>query len=259
MKSAATYLFILVLLLFSCNENKNGQDEFTIENCEDQDVSVIESISFLSLDSLLITAELYCNNKDAEVLVLCHQARFSRGEYKETAKKFYDMGFNCLLIDQRSGGEVKQVKNITAKRAKSKGLPVEYLDAEQDIIAAVNFAVEFYGKEVILLGSSYSASLALKIAAENKYVEKVIAFSPGEYFGEELNLKESIAELEKPVFITSSKQEADDAAEIFDAIPSTTKTQFIPKGEGEHGSKALWSEKQDHQEYWDALMQFLGK
>ena len=253
------YLFILLFALFSCQDNKQAQEEFIVNECEDNMNSVIESVTFHSLDSLLITAEIYCNNKEAEVFVLCHQAGYSRGEYTETAQKFYDLGYNCFVIDQRSGDEVNQVKNITAKRAKSQGLPTEYLDAEQDIIAAVNYATQFYGRKVILVGSSYSASLVLKIAAENENVAKVISFSPGEYFGEHLKLKESIANLNIPVFITSSKKEADEAKTIFDAIPSTEKTQFTPEGDGEHGSKALWAEKKDHQEYWDALLKFLAE
>jgi hypothetical protein len=36
------------------------------------------------------------------------------------------------------------------------------------------------------------------------------------------------------------------------------KTHFIPAGNGEHGSKALWEEKTDNAEYGVAVKFFLG-
>ena len=48
---------------------------------------------------------------NAPVLVLFHQAGWSRGEYREIAPKLNELGYICLAIDQRSGKGVNGVAN----------------------------------------------------------------------------------------------------------------------------------------------------
>ncbi|MDF1613274.1 alpha/beta hydrolase [Stygiobacter electus] len=227
---------------------------FTI-NCFSQ-----QTIIFPSLDKVPIAADLYKINETATYIVLCHLSDHSRGEYIETAKRLNELGYNCLAIDTRTGNEIFNIKNQTAIQAKKLNKPVEFLDSEQDIIAAVNYADSLSnGKGIILFGSSFSASLALKIGTENPKVKLVIAFSPGEYFGKQLNLTKVIKTLSKPIFVTSSKEEAVKVALLIKNIKSRSKTQFIPKGEGKHGSISLWSYNPNNIEYWEALVNFLNK
>ncbi|MCH8329963.1 MAG: alpha/beta hydrolase [Bacteroidetes bacterium] len=219
-----------------------------------------EKTSFPSLDKLEITADVYDIGDDKPVIILCHQAGYSRGEYREIAPKLNKLGFNCIAIDQRSGNSVNGVNNETAERAKAKMLPTKYINAEQDIKAAINFARTKFNSKVILWGSSYSASLVLKLANEEEHVLAVLSFSPGEYYGNNLNIKESAAGMSKPVFVTSSKSEASKAAGVMEKIPdSENKVHFIPQGEGIHGSRTLWESKPDHKEYWAAVTAFLEK
>jgi len=42
-------------------------------------------------------------------------------------------------------------------------------------------------------------------------------------------------------------------------VTSRIKVQYIPKSKGAHGSKMLWNETPDHNEYWIALMSFLNR
>ena len=93
-----------------------------------------EKITFKALDGVIITADVYMAGDDKPMILLCHQAGYSRGEYKEIAPELNKMGYNCIAIDQRSGDEVNGVKNETARDALSKGLGTDYLDAEKDII-----------------------------------------------------------------------------------------------------------------------------
>jgi len=166
-----------------------------------------QTLTFPSKDGITITADLYMLHDSLPYMLLCHQAGYSRGEYKETAKRFNKMGFNCMAIDLRSGGEVNGIVNQTAAEAKKAGKSTEYLDAEQDILAGLEYLYKKSGKPVALVGSSYSASLVLKIAVANPKVSMVIAFSPGEYFGKKLTLKKEIEKLDKPVWIASSTDE----------------------------------------------------
>jgi hypothetical protein len=110
-----------------------------------------------------------------------------------------------------------------------------------------------------LLGSSYSASLVLKVAAENNKVEAVIVFSPGEYFDDKTYIRSHISTLMKPVLITSSRSEADLVTDMMKDVNSRIKVQYIPSIEGQHGSKALWSTSAGNQDYWAILISFLNK
>lgn len=216
-----------------------------------------QKVTFAAPDGITITADEYKVNDTLPYLLLCHQAGYSRGEYAETAKKFNKLGFNCLAIDQRSGITVNNIVNETAKAAEDKKKPTGYLDSEQDIIAGVDYLYNKTKKKVTLVGSSYSASLALKIATTNDKVNAVIAFSPGEYFGKQLKLKDAIKNLDKPLFLTSSKAEAPALNELVKDVKSTSKTVFTPNGTGEHGSKALWKSSTDNKEYWLSILMFL--
>ena len=217
----------------------------------------VQKITFPSSDGILITADLYLVNDSLPYMVLCHQAGFSRAEYAETASKFCHLGYNCLAVDARSGNEVNGVKNETAALAAEKKKPAAYLDAEKDIVSAIDYAYTKSGKKVFLVGSSYSASLALKIAATNKKVKAVMAFSPGEYFGTKLILKDAIANLSVPVFVTSSKEEAKDLTTLMSDIKSSVKSQFVPTSKGKHGSSCLWKDNPGYHEYWFAIMMFM--
>ncbi|MCB9448403.1 MAG: dienelactone hydrolase family protein [Flavobacteriales bacterium] len=218
-----------------------------------------KEVHFPSKDGLEITGDLYQIDPHAPYILLCHQAGYSRGEYVVTAERLNKLGYNCLAIDLRSGGAVNGVENETAKKAAAKNLPTEYLDAEQDMLAGVEYLSHLAGQPVILFGSSYSASLALKIASENELVEAVIAFSPGEYFGDKLNVKQAISHLDKPVFVASTKGESDHVRNLVSQVPESKRTQFTPGREGMHGSRALWKTCESQQECWMSLIRFLSK
>jgi len=215
-------------------------------------------LEFPSKDGLLISANSYEITNSSKYILLCHQAGYSRGEYRETAKKFNELGYNCLAIDARSGDKCNDMTNETAKRAKAAKKGTDYMDAEQDIIAAIDYISNKTGEKVVLIGSSYSASLALKIGKENENVEAVLAFSPGEYL-KNVDVAATIKGFNKPVFITSSKKEAKDYEKIAAAIESSVKDVFVPAEEGIHGSSALWEETKNNAEYWAAVKAFFGK
>jgi len=217
------------------------------------------TVTFPSHDSLEVTADWYPVENDLPAILLCHQNRYSRGEYNETAAKLNKFGFNCMAIDLRVGDEINGVKNETAARAKQKKLNPGFADAEQDILAGIEYLHDKYHRKVILMGSSYSASLVLKIAASNPNVMAVIAFSPGEYFPDKKYVSKNITNLTKPIFVTSSKEEAAGVTELMKNVNARLMVQFVPKSKGVHGSRTLWNDNPDHNEYWVTLMSFLNR
>jgi dienelactone hydrolase len=216
-----------------------------------------KTITFPSKDGITITADFYSNKSDEPWLLLFHQAGYSRGEYKETAEKFVKFGYNCLAVDLRSGSEVNFIKNKTAEEAKGKNLPTEYMDAKQDMESAVEYAYKQSNQPVVILGSSYSASLCLLLLKENKHVKAGIVFSPGEYFDKENFIQNEIAGLDKPVFAASSANEYPYVKDLFKQANQSAIMYFKPvKGPGVHGSKTLWANNNTNGEYWLELMVF---
>lgn len=218
-----------------------------------------EKITFLADDGLRVTADLYEADPENPYILLFHQAGYSRGEYKEITGKLIKFGYNCLAVDLRSGGEINFIQNHTALVAVQQGYATDYLSSLKDIEAAIKWAKEKSNQPVVLLGSSFSASLCLIVAKDNPDVKAVVAFSPGEFFGAELNVQNGIKNLEKPVFAASSHREYPYVDTILSFVPSTNKTIFAPKNGGEHGSKSLWRNNPSSQEYWLALTMFFSK
>ena len=226
--------------------------------------SPFRAITFPSEDGLLISADLYVPHSHiAPFILLFHQAGFSRGEYREIAPRLNKMGFNVMAIDQRSGDTANGVKNETAARAQEAGKTTSYLDALQDMKAAIHYAKSNYAKGKFLIwGSSYSAALVLKIAGDTPHIaDGVLAFAPGEYFSRfgksKTFITQSAQHLSMPVFITSAKSEKSRWFSIFQQIPSRDKQFFLPETEGIHGSRALWKSTPEHAEYWKAVEKFL--
>jgi pimeloyl-ACP methyl ester carboxylesterase len=221
------------------------------------------SIDFPTAGGIDARADLYEPKGRSETLILLfHQAGWSRGEYREIAPKLVEAGYRVMAVDQRSGGAINGVANETAKRAAKKGQTQDYLHAYADLEAALAHARKaLKAKRVIVWGSSYSASLVFRLAAEHaQEVAAVIAFSPGEYFEKDKGPRyvESLARrVTQPVFVTSSRDERKQVKPIFDAAPTTRKALLTPPTKGRHGSRALWSESPDHEVYWAAVNEFL--
>ena len=221
-----------------------------------------KSVDFPTAGGIQGRADVYANKNEAATLILLfHQAGWSRGEYREIAPKLVEAGYRVMAVDQRSGGTVNSVQNETHYRATRMGLARSYLDAYVDMTAALAYArKELKAQRIIVWGSSYSSSLVFRLAAEHpQNVVGVMAFSPGEYFKKEgANYIRAFAKrVKQPVFVTSSKKEREVAKPIFDASPAKRKILFTPASKGQHGSRALWNKWTDHDVYWASVNGFL--
>lgn len=221
-----------------------------------------KTINFTATDGLAVTADLYMtDDENAPLIILYHQAGFSRGEYRAIAPRLNALGFNCLALDQRSGGEVNGVKNETHREAAGQDKGTKYVDAVPDIEGGYLYAKnELNAKNIIVWGSSYSAALVFYLAG--KYpgaIHGILAFSPGEYF--KINGKTIAFYASKvscPVFVTSSKREYKQWKGIYEAVPAD-RYFFLPKATGYHGSRALWPVHKGNDEYWKAVNDFLQR
>lgn len=253
-KNISVLLFLFSFLFFiGCKEHHSTDKKFSKE-----------MITLKSEDGLEITADLYlAHEKTAPFIILFHRARWSRAEYKDIAPTLNKLGFNCIAVDQRSGKEINGVQNETATKAVAANLPIEFNDAYPDMVATLKHCKENYAQgKLIIWGSSYSSSLAFRLASEYKDdIDGLLAFSPGEYFGKEdyiLNFAQGVV---CPTFVTSAKGEKKSWENIYNALPeSTSKVSFLPENaEGKHGSETLWSSTDGHKEYITHVQNFLNQ
>lgn len=215
--------------------------------------------TFKSKDGLLITGDLH-KVKDAKGLILlCHRSHCNRAEYRETAPFFNELGYSCLAIDQRSGMNIFKEVNQTSTLAKQKGLSTGYLDARQDIEAAVDYACNKLnqGKPIILLGSSYSAALALLISLRSDLIRALMLFSPGEHL-KGIRLADEIKALKTPCFATAAQKEFEEMQSLFRHCDAKHLNLYRPAQEGFHGSKCMWQGVPGYQGYREAAARFLS-
>ncbi|NOQ27921.1 MAG: alpha/beta fold hydrolase [Bacteroidales bacterium] len=220
-----------------------------------------KTITIEGTDGIKIHADIYDANIDENlpIILLFHQAGYSRGEYRSIAPKLNELGYACISIDQRSGNKVNGIINETHLQAVKNRLDTKYIDALPDLRATIDYALEKYqNRKVILWGSSYSSSLIFILGTEYKnQVKALLAFSPGEYFSyQDKEIKDFASLVECPVFITSSGTEKKNWESIYEAINSK-KYFYLPDFKGKHGSKALWESNQGNEKYWNEVKQFL--
>ncbi|TNF27033.1 MAG: alpha/beta hydrolase [Bacteroidetes bacterium] len=214
-------------------------------------------VKFPSKDGVTITADMYEANPDYPWVVLFHKAQSSRGEFQRIAPKLNKLEVNCLAVDLRSGKESNFIINETYVLAKETGLKTEYLDSEIDMRAAIEKAYIIARKPVIIFGSSYSASLAMKLGQEMPQVAGVIAFSPGEYFGNKLKVQEVAAQLSKPTFVACGADEKEYVKPLADAVRTDKKIFFAPPTGGAHGAACLDKGTEGETEYWIQMINFI--
>lgn len=244
---------LLLIKIFFAKEDTQGQiTEFSGK-----------TVLLKTQDDITVRADISeVEGNDAPIILLFHQAGYSRGEYREISPRLNELGFNTIAIDQRSGLEINGVENETFKEVKNTNKPTEYIDAMIDLSTALDYVKENYpAQKIILWGSSYSASLSLILAEKNQdIVSGVLAFSPGEYFEYEgKKIQEYSQSLNIPVFITSARNEYNSWEDIYEVIPFGNKESFLPTKKGVHGSGALWNNNKNNDEYWNAVKNFLMK
>ena len=222
--------------------------------------AAISNVTFKASDGVVIYGRYYRAASPRALIVLFHQARSSKDEYKTIAPRLVAAGYSALAIDQRSGGNLYG-PNQTVEAL---GHSADYLDAQRDLEAALAYA-KTKKLPIILWGSSYSASLTVVVAAEHdKEIRALAVFSPGEYFDKSPNMiRNAAAKITVPFYVTSAKdaQEIVAAKAILAASPSKLKVQYVPTTGGVHGSSTLIASRdpQGAEDNWRAVLAFLDQ
>jgi alpha-beta hydrolase superfamily lysophospholipase len=219
-------------------------------------------VTLTASDGVKVYADFYPAGSNSQFYILLfHQAGSNRAEYAPIAPRLVKLGFNCLAIDQRSGGDLWGQQNETVGQVGHNG---NYSDSLKDLEAALAWARSSGNRgKVLVWGSSYSAALVFLLAAEHQQeVAGVLAFSPGEYLEAPDAVHDAAAKVSVPIFVTSAKDRNEIAAarSILAVSPAQQKTQFVPRIAGVHGSSTLRGDKNGagESENWRAVEEFLG-
>lgn len=218
-----------------------------------------QKVTFKTPNNDTVVGELYEANPNAPVILLCHQFGWNKFEYADIAPVLNEMGFTALAVDLTGGGSFGNHTNETVEN-RGEFEQEKLLDyAEEELAASIDFLKKKYGKKVTVWGSSYSATLVILAAEKNNEVNASISFSAFNHFGERRpSLESIIPKIKKPMFMTSARVESKIIDEILlDVKLRKRQYHFTPAESGEHGSKALWNSKDDHEEYWREIKKFL--
>lgn len=140
-----------------------------------------QEVTFGASDGVVLYADLHLAEagKAAPLLLLFHQGGGNaRAEYGPMMPRLVGQGYSVLAVDQRSGGDaLGGVNRTVAAMAEAE---YSYCDAYLDLEAALGYADrEGFAGPIIAWGSSYSASLAIRLGAEHEDdLAGVLAFSP---------------------------------------------------------------------------------
>ncbi len=139
-------------------------------------------ISTTTADGVTLFGEYYTSERcrNGPLVLMFHQAGSNgRGEYETLATWLNSAGYRVMAWDQRSGGERFGHSNRTVDKLAADE-PPGYCEVYPDLQAALDYAVkETDVGQVMVWGSSYSASLVYRLAADNSdRVSAVIAASP---------------------------------------------------------------------------------
>ncbi|MGJ8663789.1 MAG: alpha/beta hydrolase [Marinicella sp.] len=167
---------LLWLLLFCCHAVAMN------ETSGDTKSSHAVPVMTLALDGVKVYGHQYFGTLDdkAPLILLFHQASSNgRGEYADIIPWLNTSGYRVLAWDLRSGGSRFGSENNTVK-ALNPDIKYSYCEVSPDLQAALDYVVkQNLAAKVIVWGSSYSAALVFKLAAENKHkVSAVASFSP---------------------------------------------------------------------------------
>ena len=224
-----------------------------------------QEISFLAADSVRVVAHLYSGGADETgrpLIVAFHQAGSNgRGEYAPISDRLLAEGYDLLAVDQRSGGERFGSENLTRAGI---GESSDYCAALPDLRAAVNVARELRPRApLVIWGSSYSAALVLRLAAEAPpNVVAVLAFSPASGGPMAECRAEDVSDrIAMPVLATRPASEMEHESVSDQAALFQDQGHMVYVADpGTHGSSMLVAERVDGdvEGTWRVVLDFLA-
>lgn len=202
-----------------------------------------EQLTLLAADSVTVFATLHEPAAAGQhpLILLFHQGGGSgEAEYAPIWPRLVDAGYAVLITDQRSGGDRFGEPNRTVEALGHSDTP--YCDVYPDLEAALDWATSAARFDTIIAwGSSYSATLVLRLAAEHPdTIDGVLSFSPASGGPMTCSPDEYAAMVKAPVAVFRPEREAaiETVAADLESFRAQGHTVFVSVP-GSHGSSML--------------------
>lgn len=179
----------------------------------------------------------YRHTGQQKIAILLHMMPATKESWDSFATRLLEVDYASLAIDERGHGESTMGGTLNYKK---------FTDAEQqakrlDLEAAIAFAKEngFGENQIVLIGASIGANLAIQAMPEHPSIPVAVALSPGlDYHG---------VKTEPPIFQLNDHQlvvlvASDDDPESFESIQklhthNPTQTDLIERSDIGHGTR----------------------
>ena len=232
-----------------------------------QSRQVPAEIRYPANDSVAVIADVHrgSSGDGGPTILLFHQGGGSaRGEYRSIAPRLVDSGYNVIAADIRGGGDKFGLPNRLGPAAPT----FHYCEALAEVEATVNLArAQGLVGPLVLWGSSYTATLALQVAARRSaHVRAVLAFSPA--LGEPMQGCEPepyvgwLARAGVPTLVIRPRREIEDRgrAESLEAMRRDGAEVFVADVAA-HGSSILDAERtgSSTEPQWRAISDFIRR
>ncbi len=223
-----------VIYQLSTKSDQSLLNRFTLASLPGSQVAV----GLVPEEGVVLPAYYYASPGKVENrgVVLLHGLGASHAIWNDYAAQLQANNFEVITFDFRGHGEAtgnweEFSQDDIDKFANDAREAIHYLrDINKDI-------------EIILIGSSIGANVAMQVAADDPTIKAVVLLSPAnEYHG--ISIVEDNAQFTRPILYSVSEADADsfkDTAELFESTRSIKKElKTFPKSG--HGHKILFNE-----------------
>lgn len=161
---------------------------------------------------------IYRNSGQEKIAVLLHMMPATKESWNKFSERLLFAGYASIAIDERGHGESTMKGKLDYRKFSDKEQQAKQFDVE----AAIEFAKEngFEENQIIVIGASIGANLAIQTLVEHKNISTAVALSPGlDYHGvrtAQMMLK--LHEGQKVILVAS-----DDDSESFESIYALQK------------------------------------
>ena len=137
-------------------------------------------VEYPASDKLLVVADHYFRQPGAPMIILFHQPQSSRGEFRYIAEHLYEIGYQVLAVDLRSGDFAHGKTNLTHMAARKGKYERRYADSYLDFEATLAYVQKSFGDiPTYVLASSFNSILAMKLVVEHpNEVDALMLLSP---------------------------------------------------------------------------------
>jgi len=207
---------------------------------------MVQQVSFSTADGWEIKGDYHPGNSHKGALLM-PMMNHGRSSFAPLVPRLHEQGYHVLAIDLRGHGQ------STNKGSFRDFANAQFVAMESDCAGAIKLLKEKGAEEIVLIGASIGANLALMHAEKDAAVKKIVLLSPGmDYRG--LVIEPAASSLRKPVLLMASKGDsypADSCRKVME-LAKGEKSIEIYEGNA-HGTDML-----AHAGALERIMGFLG-